>query len=112
MSRSTSGSKLDFVKLETAPSFLLAPFSFAASNFRGQRIEARQPQRPESVEPVVDFSKPAGLHGVDAAPPRRRWAFPTLMFTALFNQLSSMKFSFVPEGSDADRKLLMRERGL
>jgi hypothetical protein len=45
----------------------LAAFSFAASNFSRQRVEARQPKCPEPVEPVVDFAKPAGLHSVDRA---------------------------------------------
>jgi len=45
----------------------LAPFSFAASNFSRQRVEARQPKCPEPVEPVVDFAKPAGLHSADRA---------------------------------------------
>jgi hypothetical protein len=67
----------------------LAPFSFAAGNFSRQRVEVRQPGRPEPVEPVVDLD----------------------IYRA-FDPLSWMELSFVPEGNDAERKLLMWERGV
>ncbi|MGY3535569.1 hypothetical protein [Bradyrhizobium sp. USDA 4452] len=54
-------------KLETAPSFLMAPLSFATCDFSRERIEMRQPECPEPIEPVVDLAQPPQLHGIDTA---------------------------------------------
>jgi hypothetical protein len=44
----------------------LAPLSFAAGDFGGERIELWQPECAEPAEPLVDFAQPRRFDGMDA----------------------------------------------
>jgi hypothetical protein len=88
---------------------LLAPFSFAAGDLGGERVEARQPECPELVEPFVDLAQPAGLHGIDASRPigtnRRKAAVAQYPKLLRHRGLGDAEFA-VHDGNDVARAVL------